>query len=149
MRKEPLRNTAKRSSLIDIKAARASTDLVPARMGSAMSPGAELHGRGNVALLPNGMSLLGSRSVLWGTNSVFGGSVLWGTNISGQSSVWSTYTLAQPNILWGKNAVSTAGVLWGSSVLWGTISMGQDSTAPGRSFLTLRSPSTRRSSYVS
>ena len=149
MRKEPLRNTAKTSSLIDMKAARSSTYLVPGRMGNAMSPMAALDGRGDVALLPNEMTLLGSRSVLWGTNSVFGGSVPWGTNMSGQSILWSTYTLARPNILWDTNGASAESILWGTSVLWGTVSIGQDSTAPGRSFLTLRSPSARRSSHVS
>jgi len=131
MRKEPLRNTAKRSSLIDMKAARAGSDPLAAR-GAAT-----LDWWGNVALLPTGAPLPGSRSVLWGTNSVFGGSVLWGTNLSGQSSLWSTYTVAQPNILRS------------SSVLWGTVSIGQDSTAPGRSFLTISSSSTQRSCYVS
>jgi len=131
MRKEPLRNTAKRSSLIDMKAAQARTDLLSA-MGTAMLDQWE-----DVALLPTGTPLPGSRSVLWGTNSVFGGSVLSGTNVHGQSCLWSTYTLTQANIRWG------------SSVLWGTISIGQESTAPGRLFLTLRSSSTQRSCYVS
>ena len=130
MRKEPLRTTARRSSIIDVKAAPVSTDLLPA-MGTAM-----LDQCGNIALLPTGTPRPGSRSVLWGTNSVFGGSVLWGTYMSGQLCLWSTYTPAQANILWG------------SSVLWGTISIGQESTAPGRLFLTLHSSSTQRSWYV-
>jgi hypothetical protein len=97
---------------MDMKAASASTAVVWVRLDNAMSAGALLGGEGNVALLPTGTSLPGRRSVLWGTNSA-------GTNMSGQSILWSTYTLAQPNTLRGSN-VSTAGILRGSSVLWGT-----------------------------
>jgi serine protease AprX len=118
---------------LDIKAALASTDLVPAKMGSAMSPSATIDRKGNVVLVANGLSMLGSRSVLWGTGSVFGESVLWGTNVNGESILWGTYTLAGQSVLWGTNATSASSILWGTSVLWGT-SMGQDSTSQGDLF---------------
>lgn len=119
---------------LDIKAALASDDLVPGWMGSAMSPGATLDRKGNVLLVPNGASLLGSRSVTWSANSVFGQSVLWGTNVNGQSILWGTYTLAGQSILWGTNATNAASILWGTSVLWGTASTGLRVTGNGDLF---------------
>jgi serine protease AprX len=117
---------------LDIKAALASNVPAPATLGSAMSPTATLDRKGNVVLVPNGLSLLGTRSVGWGTSSVFGESVLWGTNVNGQSILWGTYTLAGASILWGTNATSASSILWGTSVLWGTAST--DSTGQGDNF---------------
>lgn len=119
---------------LDIKAALNSNDLVPAWMGSAMSPTAALDRNGHVVLVPNGASLLGTTSVTWSAPSVFGQSVLWGTNVSGQSILWGTYTLAGQSILWGTNADSAASILWGTSVLWGTSSMGQGISGHGDLF---------------
>ena len=99
-----------------------------------MSPSAELDRNGHVVLLPNGVSLLGSRSGTWDASSVFGQSVLWGTNVNGQSILWGTYTLAGQSILWGTNAAAASSILWGTSVLWGTSSMGQAVTGQGDLF---------------
>jgi len=119
---------------LDIKAALASAEVVSPRMGSAMSPRAVLDRNGNVVLVPNGASVLGSQSPIWGSGPVFGESVLWGTNVSGQSILWGTYTLAGESILWGTNATSASSILWGTSVLWGTSSTGQDSINQGDLF---------------
>jgi len=107
MKKDPLRRTAK-SSTLDRK--------------------------GNIVLKPNGTPLLGSRSVAWGTSPAFGESVLRGTNLTRQSILWSTHTLGGQSILWGTNAANASSILRGTSVLWGTASMGQDSTSQGRLF---------------
>ena len=119
---------------LDIKAALSSNDLVPAWIGSAMSPTATLDRSGHVVLVPNGASLLGTTSAAWSAPSVFGQSVLWGTNVSGQSILWGTYTLAGQSILWGTNADSAASILWGTSVLWGTTSAGQAISGQGDLF---------------
>ena len=79
------------SGYLDIQAALAGTSLAPATLGSAMSPIAALDANGNVILHPNGSSVIGSQSILWGTSSVFGQSILWGTGtLSGQSILWGT-----------------------------------------------------------
>lgn len=119
---------------LDIKAALSSNDLVPAWMGSAMSPTAALDRGGHVVLVPNGASLLGTTSAAWSAPSVFGQSVLWGTNLSGLSILWGTYTLAGQSILWGTNVDSAASILWGTSVLWGTNSTGQGISGQGDLF---------------
>jgi serine protease AprX len=117
---------------LDIEAALADTDLAPPLLGSALSPLAIVDANGNVVLQPNGSSVIGSQSILWGTGSVFGQSILWGTSTSGESILWGTDMLAGQSILWGtkqENAQSilwgtkqenAQSILWGSSILWGT-----------------------------
>jgi len=157
MRKEPLRNIklwvpqVRRVFVFAPRLGFYGPHLVTKSCGQsrdAMSPGPALDGSGNVALPPNGTSRLDSRSLIWGTNSVFGESVLWGTTMSGQSVLWGTYTHAGLNILRGTNGAGAASILWGTSVLWGTASIGQESPSQGY-FLTSRSASTQRSFHVS
>ena len=114
---------------LDIQAALQDTDLVPATVGSAMSPAATLDDAGNVVLVSN--SVLGSDySILWGTASVWGASILWGTNDIGQSILWGTSTPASESILWGTTEVDPASILWGTGsggndgIFWGTSAPG-------------------------
>jgi len=99
-----------------------------------MSPKAALDSKGNVVILPNGPSVLGARSSVWGPGPVFGNSVLWGLNLSGQSVLWGTSTLGSESILWGTNATSASSILWGTSVLWGTSGAGQENAGQGDVF---------------
>lgn len=119
---------------LDIQAALADNNLVPSTLGSAMSPRAVLDSKGNIVLVSNGPSLLGTRSVVWGAGPVFGDSVLWGLNLSGQSILWGTSTLGGDSILWGTNATSGSSILWGTSVLWGTSGTGQQNAGQGDVF---------------
>lgn len=52
-----------------------------------------------------GLALLGNRSIVWGTASVFGEVVLWDTDLREHSIVWGTDSLAGVNILWITNGV--------------------------------------------
>jgi serine protease AprX len=119
---------------LDIKAALASNDIVPAAMGSAMSPRATIDVKGNVVMVPSDSSMLGSRSVLWTSGAVYGNSVLWGTNSSAQSILWGTTTLAGDSVLWGTDATAASSILWGTSVLWGTSSSGDGPAGEGDLF---------------
>ncbi len=119
---------------LDIQAALAGTDLVPPGLGSALSPTVTLDRTGNVVLVQNWPSLLGTRSPVWGAGPVFGDSVLWGLNLSGQSILWGTSTVGGESILWGTNATSASSILWGTSVLWGTSGTGQENAGQGDVF---------------
>ncbi len=119
---------------LDIQAALAGTDLVPRTLGIAMSPKAALDSKGNVVIIPNGPSVVGTRSSVWGAGPVFGDSVLWGLNLSGQSILWGTSTLGGESILWGTSAASASSILWGTSVLWGTSGTGQENAGQGDVF---------------
>src|SRR5205814_9573554 len=54
---------------LDIQAALDGTALAPPAIGSALSPTAALDAKGNVILKPNGASVIGTQSILWGTSS--------------------------------------------------------------------------------
>ena len=120
---------------LDIEAALADTDLAPPVLGSALSPLAVLDADGNVVLQPNGSSVIGSQSILWGTGSVFGQSILWGTSTSGESILWGTDVLSGQSILWGTKQADAQSILWGSSILWGTKQENAQSILWGSSIL--------------
>jgi serine protease AprX len=73
------------SGYLDLQAALADTNLAPSVPGSALSPLTKLDDQGNLLLEPNGSSVIGGQSILWGTSSVFGQSILWGTSVNGES----------------------------------------------------------------
>lgn len=112
---------------LDIQAALADPDLAPATVGSALSPLAALDADGNVILQPNGTSVIGSQSILWGTSSLFGQSILWGTSTSGESILWGTGTLSGESILWG----TKGGGADAQSILWGTSATAAEVSAFG------------------
>src|SRR5580704_12837934 len=64
---------------LDIQAALSSTDLAPAKYGSAKSPAVARDKNKNVYLV-TGSSILWGGSIMWGTSIVWGTSVLWGTS---------------------------------------------------------------------
>jgi len=115
---------------LDIQAALASTALAPPTAGSALSPTATVDNNGNVDLLVNGSSVLGSDVILWGTSAVWGdGVILWGTGTPGSDVIlWGTDSLTDDAILWGTNMpLSDDVILWGTNlapgdtvILWGT-----------------------------
>lgn len=115
---------------LDIHAAGLTTQLAPAIVGSALSPVATINSSGSVALSPNGSSVLGGTSILWGSSSVWGSSILWGSSsVEGSSILWGSSTsLDASSILWGSSlSLNATSILWGSSstqldaesVLWG------------------------------
>jgi len=116
---------------LDIHAASLTTQLVPATVGSALSPIAAISSNGSVSLSPNGSSALAGSSILWGSSSVWGSSILWGSSsVEGSSILWGSSTsLDASSILWGSSlSLNASSILWGStsaqtdaeSVLWGT-----------------------------
>jgi serine protease AprX len=112
---------------LDIQAALANTNLAPPTVGSALSPFAVEGPNGNVALVVNGPSVLGSKAVLLGTDSTAGEAVLWGTgSTTGEAVLWGTGTAAGEAVLWGTGSTASEAVLWGTgstagtAVLWGT-----------------------------
>jgi len=112
---------------LDIQAALANTNLAPPTVGSALSPFAVEGPNGNVALVVNGPSVLGSNAVLWGTGAMWGNAVLWGTgSTAGEAVLWGTDSTAGEAVLWGTGSTTGEAVLWGTgtaageAVLWGT-----------------------------
>jgi serine protease AprX len=95
---------------LNVQAALSNTNLAPATVGSAMSPGAVYTNTGAVQLAASGSSVLGSGSGTWSPASV------WGTNVllSGGAQLWGG------TAIWGFST-ETAGssVVWGKSVVWG------------------------------
>jgi serine protease AprX len=96
---------------VDVAAALAATDVVPAGM-NAKSP--------SVTYDPNtgNTYLVTGSSVIWGSSVVWGSSVIWGSSVntdalSGQSIVWGS------SVVWGSSTSDAFSVIWGSSVLWG------------------------------
>jgi serine protease AprX len=99
---------------VDVAAALANTDLVPAAAGGAKSPGARYDpSTGQVYLLTESSLVWGS-SLTWDTSIVWGSSVAWGTNLEGQSLVWGS------SVCWGNSTSSAFSLIWGSSLTWGS-----------------------------
>lgn len=99
---------------VDVAAALANTDLVPAAAGSARSPGARYDpSTGQVYLLTDSSLVWGS-SLTWDTSMVWGSSLVWGTNLEGQSLVWGS------SVCWGNSTSSAFSLIWGSSLTWGS-----------------------------
>jgi serine protease AprX len=122
---------------LDIQAALANTNVAPATLGSALSPFAVEDPNGNVALIVNGPSMLGSTAVLWGTGAMWGNAVLWGTGTTASEAVlWGTGSTAGEAVLWGTSTTGEA-VLWGTgstvgeAVLWGTGTAGGEAVLWG------------------
>ncbi len=113
---------------LDLGAALANNDLVPATVGAALSPTAAYDRRTRKVTLANGNSMVSSKSVVWGNSILWGTSVVWGTNVSGSSVMWGT------SVVWGTNSDSGFSVVWGTalfadSIVWGTDFFGGDSAA--------------------
>lgn len=115
---------------LDIQGALQNTNLAPATVGSALSPLAVKNSSGDISVVANGSSMLGGKSILWGsTTNMWGSSILWGTGSEqGASILWgSGTTLAGSSILWG-SSVTGESILWGTSetqvgganALWGS-----------------------------
>jgi serine protease AprX len=103
---------------LDIQAALTNTQLAPATVGSALSPIAVKGSNGSVTVVPNGSSILGGTSILWGTaTNLWGSSILWGTGSeTAESILWGTgSTLTSSSILWGTASTSSDSILWGTS----------------------------------
>jgi serine protease AprX len=119
---------------LDIQCALQNTDLAPAAVGSALSPLAVRDSHGNISLVINGSSMIGSTSILWGSSyDMWGSSILWGSDWEqGESILWgSTTPLTGSSILWGSSGAGD-GTLWGTSetqvdganALWGSTTGG-------------------------
>jgi len=122
---------------LDIQAALASNALAPAAAGSALSPLAAVDANGDVVMIQNGSSVLGSSAsssdgTLWGTATGAGDGTLWGTGVgSGDGTLWGTASV------WGDAAVN--GTLWGTTLasgtgdgtLWGTSAAAADGNVLG------------------
>lgn len=114
---------------LDIQAALANTDLAPPAADSALSPLAVADVNGNVVLVVNGASVLGSADdgILWGTGALWGDGILWGTGtLTDDGILWGTGTVVDDGILWGTGTLVDDGILWGTGtvnddgILWGT-----------------------------
>src|SRR5208337_4503805 len=108
---------------LDIQAALANTALAPASAGSALSPLAGQDGNGNVILLQNGSSVLGSTSatgtgsdiIVWGTGAIWGDAVVAPTGPGSDIIVWGTGTLTNDIIVWGTSlAPGDLIIVWGT-----------------------------------
>jgi serine protease AprX len=127
---------------LDIQAALANTDLAPAAAASALSPLAAVDSNGNVVLVENGSSVLGSDFsggngsgiILWGSSAVWGDDIiLWGSSAPGSDIIlWGSSVPGSDIILWGSSGLVNDIILWGSStpgsdiILWGSSLSGSD-----------------------
>lgn len=98
---------------LDIGAALASTQQLPAAMGSAMSPVATVDSNGNIVFVAN--PTIPGASLTWG--AVDGSSLTWGA-VDGSSLTWGAFDGAT-SLTWGAidnpdGTVSAYSVTWGS-----------------------------------
>ncbi len=99
---------------LDIAAALASTEVVPAGL-NAESPTASYDPATGNTYLVGGQSVVWGSSVMWGSSVVWGSSVLWGSSVT-----WGSSVLWGSSVTWGSSTQQGFSVIWGSSVVWGS-----------------------------
>ncbi|MGO9087705.1 MAG: S8 family peptidase [Candidatus Sulfotelmatobacter sp.] len=107
---------------VDVSAALANTDLVPATVGAALSPTAVYNSSTGTVTLSTGNGSVPASSVAWGTSVAWGASVVWGNNVAGSSVVWgnsvvwSSSTAQGFSVVWSSSTTSASSVVWSSSL---------------------------------
>jgi serine protease AprX len=124
---------------LDLDAALASHDTIPAQMNAA-SPvailvGADANGQSAVHVINDmSQSTVWGSSMVWGSSAVWGSAAVWGSSAwNGDSTVWGSSLVWGSSIVWGSSTDSGYSTVWGSSLVWGSSTVSGSSLVWGSS----------------